>query len=54
MAEDNPILKGSVLACRALLVRNFKEEAFNTTNRSVSSFGGEIQLLVATQAVFQR
>ena len=53
VAEDNPILKGSVLACRAMLVRNFKEEAFNTTNRSVRSHGGEIQLLVATQAVFQ-
>ena len=53
VAEDNPILKGSVLACRAMLVRNFKEVAFNTTNESTRSYGGEIQLLVATQAVYQ-
>ena len=51
--EQNPILKGAVLSCRAMLVRNFKEQAFNNADQSVRSFGGEIQLVVATQAVFQ-
>jgi hypothetical protein len=36
-----------------MLVRNFKEQAFNNADQSVRSFGGEIQLVVATQAVFQ-
>tara|TARA_B100000927_G_scaffold291476_1_gene293879 strand:+ start:92 stop:4513 length:4422 start_codon:yes stop_codon:yes gene_type:complete len=51
--ELNPVLKGSVLACRAMLVRNFEETAFNAQNLSVRSHGDEIQLLIATQAVFK-
>ena len=51
--EANPVLKGSVLACRAMLVRNFEESAFNTQNLSVRSYGDEIQLLIVTEAVFQ-
>ncbi len=52
-SELQPVLKGSVLACRAMLVRNFKESAFDTQNLSVRSFGDEIQLLVVTNAVFR-
>jgi hypothetical protein len=51
--ELNPVLKGSALACRAMLVRNFEETAFNAQNLSVRSHGDEIQLLIATQAVFK-
>lgn len=51
--EANPVLKGSVLACRAMLVRNFEESAFNTQNLAVRSYGDEIQLLIVTEAVFQ-
>ena len=52
-SELNPVLKGSALACRAMLVRNFKESAFDTQNLSVRSFGDEIQLLIVTNAVFR-
>ena len=51
--ELNPVVKGAVLACRAMLVRNFEETAFNTQNLSVRSYGDEVQLLIVTQAVFQ-
>jgi len=40
-----PVLKGGVLACRAMLVRNFPEE-FGTNNPSE---GDEIQMVVLTQ-----
>lgn len=51
--EQVPVLKGSALACRAMLVRNFEESAFNSQNLSVRSYGSEIQLLVVTQAVYK-
>jgi hypothetical protein len=45
-----PVLKGGVLACRALLVRNFSEEAFS--GGDVTSHGDEIQMVVFTRAIF--
>jgi hypothetical protein len=48
--ESNPVLKGAILAGKALLVRNFREEAFTTNN--VVSQGDEIQLVVLTQSVY--
>jgi hypothetical protein len=47
--SDNPVLKGSVLACRAMLVRNFEET--NPVSGGVASRGDEIQLLVVTSCV---
>jgi hypothetical protein len=45
-----PVLKGAALACKALLVRNYHEDAFGmATNRSE---GDEIQMVVLTQAVY--
>lgn len=48
-----PVLKGGVLAGKALLVRNFHEEAFSgaAPNR-VRSEGDEIQMVVMTYAVY--
>jgi hypothetical protein len=46
--EGQPVLKGAVLSCRAMLVRNFEEDALSTTR----SYGDEVQLLIVTQAVF--
>ena len=51
-SEQRPVVKGGVLACRAMLVRNFKEEGFTGANQSVRSHGDEIQLLIATYASF--
>lgn len=45
-----PVLKGAALAGKALLVRNFHEEAFSVSN--VRSEGDEIQLIILTQAVY--
>ena len=50
MAQDTAVLKGAVLVGRAYLVRNYKEEAF--TANDVTSWGDEIQMVVATSAVF--
>lgn len=47
--EESPVLKGSVLFGRAYLVRNYKETAF--TGNVVRTFGGEIQMVIATYAV---
>jgi len=44
--EMQPVLKGGVLVCKALLVRNFPEEAF--TAPSTVSHGDEIQMVVLT------
>jgi hypothetical protein len=41
-----PVLKGGVLACKALLVRNYQEQAFATDN--VVSEGDEIQMVIMT------
>ena len=44
-----PVLKGGLLACKALLVRNFVEEAFSTDD--VTTDGDEIQMLILTQGI---
>lgn len=46
-----PVLKGAALVGKALLVRNYHEEAFTAPAR-VRSEGDEIQLVVLTQAVY--
>jgi|GEM_PF-1811436 len=46
----NPVLKGGMLACKAILVRNFVEEAFSTED--VTTDGDEIQMLLLTNGVF--
>lgn len=48
-----PVLKGAALACKALLVRNFHEEAFSgaSPNR-VRSEGDELQMVIMTFAVY--
>lgn len=48
-----PVLKGAALAAKALLVRNFHEEAFSgaAPNR-IRSEGDEIQMVVMTFAVY--
>jgi len=45
----DPVLKGGLLACKALLVRNFIEEAFSTDDTTTD--GDEIQMLLLTNAV---
>jgi hypothetical protein len=50
--ETLPILKGGVLSCRAMLVRNFKETAFEGSP-SIRTYGDEIQMVVVTQGVFK-
>ena len=44
-----PVLKGGLLACKAILVRNFVEEAFSTDE--VTTDGDEIQMMVLTQGI---
>jgi hypothetical protein len=44
-----PVLKGGVLVCKALLVRNYYEEAFAATTKT--SDGDEIQMLLITTGV---
>ena len=46
-AAVKPVLKGGVLACRALLVRNFHEEV----GAVVPSEGDEIQMVIATYGI---
>lgn len=43
---DDPVLKGGLLACKAMLVRNFHEEAFSTDD--TTTHGDEIQMVVLT------
>ena len=52
-ASLKPVLKGAALACKALLVRNFHEEAFSgaAPNR-IRSEGDELQLVILTQAIY--
>lgn len=47
--SNSPVMKGGVLACKALLVRNFQEKAFSTDN--TVSHGDEIQMVVLTYGV---
>lgn len=49
-ASVQPVLKGAALACKALLVRNYREKAFGVS--SVRTEGDEIQMVVLTQAVY--
>lgn len=44
-----PVLKGGVLACKALLVRNYPEVAFSGSEQT--SYGDEIQMVVLTRAI---
>ncbi len=50
--SSQPVLKGGVLACKALLVRNYYEEAFSGGSLTKISDGDEIQLVVITNAHF--
>jgi len=48
-----PVLKGAALACKALLVRNFHEEAFSgAAPHRTRSEGDELQLVILTYAVY--
>jgi hypothetical protein len=49
-ASAQPVLKGAALACKAILVRNYREKAFGVS--SVRTEGDEIQMVVLTQAVY--
>lgn len=49
-ASVQPVLKGAALACKAILVRNYREKAFGVP--SVRTEGDEIQMVVLTQAVY--
>lgn len=49
-ASLKPVLKGAALACKALLVRNYHEEAFALA--SERSEGDEIQMVILTYAVY--
>ena len=49
-ASIKPVLKGGLLVCRAMLVRNFHEEAF-APGSSVRSEGDEIQMVVVTYGI---
>jgi hypothetical protein len=47
--SHDPVLKGGVLACKALLVRNFYEEGFS--GPYTTSEGDEIQMVVVTNGI---
>ncbi|HUW59285.1 MAG TPA: hypothetical protein VMZ92_21810, partial [Planctomycetota bacterium] len=44
-----PVLKGGLLACKALLVRNFVEKAFSTDDTTTD--GDEIQMVLLTNGI---
>jgi hypothetical protein len=44
-------LKGSLLACRALLVKNSEETAYSGASTSIRSRGDELQVVICTYAV---
>jgi len=48
--SSRPVVKGAILACRAMLVRNFYEEALPSEGMAVTSQGDEIQMVLLTQA----
>jgi hypothetical protein len=48
--SDQAVLKSGVLACRALLVRNFYEEALSGEGNTVQSQGDEVQMILLTYA----
>lgn len=45
----DPVLKGGVLTCKALLVRNFTEEAYATNTKRTD--GDELQLMIMTYGI---
>jgi hypothetical protein len=47
-ASITPVLKGGVLVCRAMLVRNFYEETHPNAGVTKVSDGDEIQMVIAT------
>lgn len=49
-ASLKPVLKGGILSCKALLVRNFYEEAFSGPYTVTE--GDEIQMVVITHGIF--
>jgi hypothetical protein len=49
-ASQKPVLKGGILSCKALLVRNFYEEAFS--GPYTVSEGDEIQMVIITHGQF--
>ena len=50
-ASVQPVLKGAALACKAILVRNYRETAFGLGG-NVRTEGDEIQMVVLTQAIY--
>lgn len=48
---QTPVLKGGVLVCRALLVRNFYEEANPAGGPTKTTDGDEIQMVVITHGI---
>lgn len=50
-ASITPMLKGGVLACRAMLVRNFYEEAFAAGGPYTLTEGDEIQMVILTHGL---
>lgn len=48
-SSSQPVLKGGVLACKALLVRNYYEEAFAAPYKTTD--GDEIQMMVITYGI---
>jgi hypothetical protein len=50
-AASHPVLKGSVLACRAMLVRNFPEQVEEGDNIRTVSEGDEIQMVILTYGI---
>lgn len=52
-ASLQPVLKGAALACKALLVRNFHEEAYAMgTSGRIRTEGDELQMVVLTYGIF--
>ncbi len=47
--SDNPVLKGGLLACKAMLVSNFTETAFS--EQDTTSHGDEMHLVVLTYGI---
>ncbi len=45
----NPVLKGGILLCKAMLVQNY-DETLNTTKLS---YGDELQVVIVTQAIYR-
>lgn len=48
-SSQQPVLKGGVLAGKALLVRNYREEAFAAND--TTTYGDEVQMIIATYGI---